>query len=54
MTMEHYKIPDLARLLAGKSSFNLVAGVRLEALQMNFSVLEPFAVGRSGCLPLAA
>ena len=29
-TVEYYKIPDLERLLAGNSSFKLVAGVGFE------------------------
>jgi len=53
-TVEYFKIPDLARLLAGKSSFNLVAGVRLEALQKNLDSPETFAVGHRDCLLLAA
>jgi len=54
-TVEYYKIPDLERLLAGNSSFKLVAGVRLEALQKKILAHpEPFAMGRRGCLLLAA
>ena len=53
-TVEYYKIPDLERLLAGNSSFKLVAGVRLEALQNKVATPEPFAVDRRRCLPLAA
>jgi len=54
-TVEYYKIPDLERLPVGKSSFKLVAGVRYEALQKKILALpEPFAMGRRGCLPLAA
>ncbi len=52
--MEYYKIPDLAQLLAGKSSFNLVAGVRLEALQNLFATPEDFIMDRKKCLLLAA
>ena len=54
MAIEYYKMPDLARLLAGKSSFNLVAGVRLEALQKNLAPPDAFEVARGRCLPLAA
>ncbi len=55
MAIEYYKMPDLARLPAGKSSFNLVAGVRLEALQKKTLALpEPFAMGQGRCLPVAA
>ena len=54
MAIEYYKISDLARLLAGKSSFNLVAGVRLEALQNFFATPEDFILDRKKCLPVAA
>jgi hypothetical protein len=53
-TVEYFKIPDLERTLAGKSSFNLVAGVRYEGSQKNFTLPIPFVVSRKECLPLAA
>jgi hypothetical protein len=53
-TVEYFKIPDLERILAGKSSFNVVAGVRPEALQNTSTPPEAFVVGRKVCLPLAA
>ena len=52
--MEYYKIPNLERFLAGKSSFKLVAGVRFEALQNLFATPEDFIMDRKKCLLLAA
>jgi hypothetical protein len=44
-TVEYFKIPDLERILAGKSSFNVVAGVRFEALKKKILALpEPFRI----------
>ncbi|MHC4092257.1 MAG: hypothetical protein ACYSVY_18630 [Planctomycetota bacterium] len=53
-TVEYFKIPDLERLLAGKSSFSVVAGVRYEALQKNFAPPEAFAMGQVRCFSVAA